>query len=220
MERIGIFGGSFDPPHIGHIHAADVAVRELPLDRLLLMPACQPPHKTLSVDAPTPEQRLQMLRIACGENAALQVSDIEISRGGVSYTYETVEAVRRMYPEAQCFLLMGSDMFLNFPHWKHPEKILDNATLAVFYRGDKGEKAEVAAQKASFEQSGHTVYLVKNDVVSISSTQLRRLLAFGCADAFLPDGVGITSGKTDFIIPAHHGNTFLWKNWSGLSSVC
>ena len=190
MECIGIFGGSFDPPHIGHIRSAQAAVGALQLDRLLMVPVCQPPHKALSDGAPTPQQRLEMLGIACQGVDALQPSDLEISRGGVSYTFETVEAVRDANPDAEIFLLMGSDMFLAFPNWKHPESILANASLAVFYRGEKGEKAKAEAQKAALEAAGHPVHLIKTDVVDISSTQLRRLLAFQCADAFLPDGVG------------------------------
>ena len=207
MERIGIFGGSFDPPHIGHIQAAKAAVRALRLDRLLMMPAFQPPHKTLSANAPTPLQRLQMLRLACEEDALLQVSDLELSRGGISYTYETMEAVRQMYPEAELFLLMGSDMFLSFHNWKEPEKILANATVAVFYRGDRGEQGKVETQKAALEATGCKVHLIEHDVVDISSSQLRRLLAFGCIDAFLPQGVG------DYIRANGLYNTAAaWKN--------
>lgn len=189
MERIGIFGGSFDPPHIGHIAAAKAALDGLGLDRVIMMPAFQPPHKVLSAHTPGPEHRLRMLRLACRGEQALQVSDLELARGGTSYTYETVEAVRQQYPDSELFLLMGSDMFLNFSNWKYPERILKQATLAVFYRGDKGEKAKVEAQKAAYDQSGHPVCLIENPVVSISSTQLRRLLAFGCAGEFLPQGV-------------------------------
>ena len=190
MERIGIFGGSFNPPHIGHMQAAQAAVRALQLDRLLMMPVNQPPHKEACADLPGPQQRLAMLQIACKEDPVLQVSDMEISRGGVSYTVDTVAAVRALYPDAQLFLLMGSDMFLSFQNWKYPEKILSQVSLAVFCRGEKGEKEKIHSQKAALEQAGHLVYLIENEVVEISSTQLRRLLAFGCAGAFLPDGVG------------------------------
>ena len=188
MERIGIFGGSFDPPHIGHIHAAKQAVQTLGLDRLLLIPAHIAPHKSGSIaDAP---HRLQMLRLAAQELPNAEVSDLELLRHGPSFTYETVEQVRDAYPHAEIFLLMGSDMFLSFHNWKYPEKILKIATLAVFYRGHRDEKARVEAKKAEFDAAGHRVQLIENDVVDISSTQLRRLLAFGCADKFLPDGVG------------------------------
>ena len=189
MERIGIFGGSFDPPHIGHIRSAQAAVRTLGLDRLLMMPVCQPPHKALSDGAPTPLQRLEMLRVAAAGEPKLEASDLEISRGGVSYTYETVKAVREANPDAELFLLMGSDMFLAFQNWKQPETILANASLAVFCRGEKGEKSKIKTQKTALEAAGHQVCLIENDVVDISSTQLRRLLAFQCADAFLPHGV-------------------------------
>lgn len=190
MERIGIFGGSFDPPHIGHIHAARQTIEALKLDRLLLIPACQPPHKRLSVAAPTSAQRLQMLRIAAQNEPAMEVSDLEISRGGVSYSFETVAAVRTLYPDAEIFLLMGSDMFLSFLNWKCPDKILAQAALAVLCRGSKGEKTAIAEKKVEMGAAGNRVFFVENDAVDISSTQLRRLLAFGCAQEFLPAGVG------------------------------
>jgi nicotinate-nucleotide adenylyltransferase len=188
MERIGIFGGSFDPPHIGHIQSAQQAAKALGLDRLLMIPAASPPHK--SGCFVSGEHRLAMLRIACGDDPVLQPSDMELRRSGPSYTYETVEAVRQAHPDAEVFLLMGSDMFLSFLTWKNPERILAQAKLAVFCRGDKGEKEKIAQQKALLEQQGHTVFCVENNVVQISSTQMRRLLAFHCADEFLPTGVG------------------------------
>lgn len=188
MERIGIFGGSFDPPHIGHIQSVKQAAQVLKLDRVLLIPAGMPPHKTGCFVSG--EQRLNMVRLAVAGEPAIQVSDLEIARGGTSYTYETVETVRGLYPNAEIFLLMGSDMFLSFHSWKHPEKILANASLGVFYRGDKAERPNVEAQKAEMEAEGHRIELIQNDVVEISSTQLRRMLAFRCADAFLPEGVG------------------------------
>ena len=187
MERIGIFGGSFDPPHIGHIQAALQAIEVLNLQRLLMIPARIAPHKQKSAAAP--EHRLEMLRLAASPLPNTIVSDLEIHREGFSYSYETVDYVRFLHPDAEIFLLMGSDMFLSFHTWKNPERILQQATLAVFYRGEKGEKAKVEAQKAAMEQQGHRVCLIHNPVVDISSTQLRRMLAFHCADSFLPEGV-------------------------------
>ena len=188
MERIGIFGGSFDPPHIGHIQSVKQAAQVLKLDRVLLIPAGMPPHKTGCFVSG--QDRLNMVRLAVAGDPAIQVSDLEIARGGTSYTYETVATVRQQYPNAEIFLLMGSDMFLSFHTWKHPEKILGNAALGVFYRGDKGERPNVEAKKAEMEAEGHRIELIENDVVEISSTQMRRMLAFHCADAFLPNGVG------------------------------
>ena len=190
MEKIGIFGGSFNPPHIGHIRAAQAAVRALQLNKLLLMPVNQPPHKTAAAGSPSAQQRLQMLHIATHTDPTLEVSDLEISRGGVSYTWETVAQVRSAYPQAQIYLLMGSDMFLTFQNWKNPEKILEQALLAVFCRGHKDERAKIAAKKAELEALGHSVQVIDHPCVDISSTQIRRLLAFRCAEEFLPAGVG------------------------------
>ena len=205
MERIGIFGGSFDPPHIGHIQSAQQAAKALDLDRLLMIPAAAPPHK--SGCFVSGEHRLSMLRIACGDDPVLQPSDMELRRSGPSYTYETVEAVRAAYPDAEVYLLMGSDMFLSILNWKCPERILAQATLAVFCRGDKGEKEKISQQKAALEQQGYKVCVVENDVVQISSTQMRRMLAFHCADEFLPAGVG------DYILENDLYNVNAnWKN--------
>ena len=188
MERIGIFGGSFDPPHIGHIQAAQQAMDALRLDCLLLIPTAHAPHKTASQVEGI--HRLEMLRLACQGNEKLQVSDLEITRGGVSFTYETVAAVAEQHPGAEIFLLMGSDMFLSFHTWKNPEKILEKVTVAVLYRGDRDERTKVEARKVEMDAAGCRVELVANPVTEISSTQIRRLLAFQAADEFLPSGVG------------------------------
>ena len=189
MGRIGIYGGTFNPPHIGHIRAAQYAITALNLDRLMLIPACISPHKPLPENSPTPEQRMEMLRIAT-LGTQIEISDIELQRGGTSYTYETVAELKKAYPDEELIFLMGTDMFLSFTKWRNPEKILENAALGVFYRGEKGEIDAIAQQKASLEEQGAKVYLVENPVTEISSTELRRLITFRCAEDFLPAGVG------------------------------
>ena len=190
MERIGIYGGTFNPPHIGHIQAAKQAVSLLGLSKLLLVPAYAPPHKSaLPSNSPTPRQRLEMLRIAAADSPKIEVSDLELIREGISYSVETVAQVRRDYPEAELVLFVGTDMFLSFDTWKNPDEILKNASLGVFYRGEKGERSDIQEKKAELEARGARVYLVQNDVIPISSTQMRRLLAFRCAGEFLPEGV-------------------------------
>ena len=190
MERIGIFGGTFNPPHIGHIQAAQQAITALGLSRLLLIPDRIAPHKQLPENSPTPEQRLDMLRIAAADCPQIQASDIELCREGVSYTVETVTALKKLYPRAELVLLMGTDMFLSFDSWKNARKILKNTTLGVFCRGEKNEETAIKEKRSELQRQGAKVELVKNDVIPISSTQMRRLLAFHCADAFLPAGVG------------------------------
>ena len=190
MVKIGIYGGTFNPPHTGHLHAAKQAAQILGLDKLLLIPDRIAPHKEIPAGSPTPEQRLEMLRIAAAGEAVMEVSDIELKRDGPSYSYLTVEALRERYPDAEIILLMGTDMFLSFHTWRDPERIIKHAALGVFYRGEKGEREKILAQKALMEAMGAKVELVENQILSISSTQLRRLIAFQCADEFLPKGVG------------------------------
>lgn len=190
MERIGIFGGTFNPPHIGHVEAAKQAISGLKLDRLLLIPDRIAPHKQMPEGSASPEQRLEMLRLAVADCPQMEVSDMELIRDTPSYTYLTVAQIRMQYPQAELYLLMGTDMFLSFQYWRNPEDILKNAALAVFYRGEKGETDTVAAQKAAMEARGHRVFLVENRVNPISSTQLRRMLAFQCGDGLLPSSVG------------------------------
>ena len=188
MERIGIYGGSFNPPHVGHIRAARYAIEVLQLSKLLLVPACTAPHKTLPPNSPTPRQRCEMLDLAA--ETGMEVCDIELSRGGTSFTCETVEQLRRQYPEQELILLMGTDMFLSFLTWREPERIVRNASIGVFCRGEKDETESIREQKQKLEALRAVVYEVENPVTAISSTQLRRMLVFQCAASFLPEKVG------------------------------
>lgn len=189
MERIGIYGGTFNPPHLGHIQAAAFAVEALELSKLFVIPDRIAPHKALPEGSPTPEQRLEMLHLGTMGMEKLQVSDLELRRDGPSYTYETVTQVRQAYPKAKLYLLMGTDMFLSFQEWRKSAYILKNTVLTVFYRGEPGERQAVREQKASLEDRGAKIVLVENPVVNISSTDLRRMAAFACAAPFLPQGV-------------------------------
>lgn len=187
MQRIGIYGGTFNPPHVGHIRAAQYAMEVLKLEKLLLIPSCIAPHKIMPPNSPTPDQRAEMLALSAMEG--MQVCDIELRRGGASFTFETVEALSEQYPDKELVLFMGTDMFLSFSSWKEPQRILAKASLGVLYRGDAKEIEQIAEQKEEMEKQGATVYLVENPVTAISSTQLRRLLIFRCVGDFLCPGV-------------------------------
>ena len=189
MERIGIYGGTYSPPHIGHIRAAEYAIGALKLDRLLLIPTGVSPHKAMSSGASSAD-RLEMLRRSAAGIEKAGVSDIELKREGSSYTVDTLRAIRAENPGAELVLLMGTDMFLSFLTWRQPETIMQLATLAVFCRGEKGEKEKLSEQKLVLEAMGARIELVENPVNAISSTDLRRMLVFGCADPFLMPGVG------------------------------
>ena len=189
MGRIGIYGGAFNPPHIGHIQAAQYGLKAMQLDRLLMIPSCDSPHKALPENSPDAKQRLEMLSLAIGQAEKIQVSDIEICRGGTSYTYQTVAQLREIYPNEELVLFMGTDMFLSFLSWREPERILKDASIAVFYRGEREERENISRQKMLLASMGATVYTVENPVIEVSSTDLRRMLIFGCAGKYLPKPV-------------------------------
>lgn len=208
MQRIGIYGGTFNPPHLGHVRGAQYGLETLKLRKLLVIPCCISPHKKLPENSPTPTQRLEMLKL-CFHDKNIEVSDLELKRDDTSYTYETVAQVRGAYPDAELVLFMGTDMFLSFHSWRNPQEILKNASLAVFYRGERNEKNTVAEQKEALEKMGAKVYLVDNPITTVSSTDLRRMLIFGCADKFLPPKV------TDYI---RKNKLYKLKNdWKNLS---
>ena len=123
MVKIGIYGGTFNPPHTGHLHAAKQAIQLLNLDKLLLIPDRIAPHKEIPAGSPAPEQRLEMLRIATADCDKMEICDLELKREGVSYTYETILQLKEIYPDAELVLFMGTDMFISFRYWKNPEII-------------------------------------------------------------------------------------------------
>ena len=132
--KIAIFGGSFNPPHRGHVEAALDAISYLKPDKLLVIPAAIPPHKSLDEDSPEPEERFKLARLAFAGIPQAEVSDIELKRNGKSYTADTISQLRDIYPGARLYLLLGTDMFLGFERWHEFRGILDSVTLAVFAR--------------------------------------------------------------------------------------
>ena len=140
--KIGIYGGTFDPPHLGHMEAARTALEQMNLDRLIIIPDCEPPHKDLAEEAATPQQRLEMAALmADGLGPRAEVSDLEIRREGKSYTADTVEALHETFPEDELWLLMGTDMFLTVQNWYQPERIFQYAGVAAFSRSEEDTQA-------------------------------------------------------------------------------
>ncbi|MBQ8797468.1 MAG: nicotinate (nicotinamide) nucleotide adenylyltransferase [Oscillospiraceae bacterium] len=187
--RIGIYGGSFNPTHIGHIYGAEHALKALALDKLLLIPTNASPGKKATAYPVTPQQRFEMLQLAVPDDPKIEVSDLELRRGGFSYTHETLLQVRQMYPEGELILILGTDMFLSLLDWQYAEETCALASIAVLYRGHKGEKQAIEQQKTVMEERGNKVYLIDNPLIQISSTDLRRMLTFDCADSFLAPAV-------------------------------
>ena len=193
--KIGIYGGTFNPPHLGHVTAARAVFELLKLDRLLLIPDRLPPHKDLPENSPSARDRLEMTRLA-GEQTGLgdrvQVLDLELKREGKSYTADTLEEIRRMYPDDELWLLMGTDMFLTLQAWHEPEKILSLAGIAAFGRTEEDTEELFSVQREYLYRTypGARIFtLTIPGVVDVSSTQLREQLADGNGAAALPPAV-------------------------------
>ena len=184
MKRIGIYGGTFNPPHLGHFRVVQSAFSGLSLDQLYVIPAFEAANKQ-GASCASGEQRLQMLRLCFGDDPRITVSDCELQRGGISYTIETVRYFRSLHPDAELILLLGSDKFLFFDTWYQWEQIMQTVSLAVFGRGVKQEMAAIAAQKEKLEEKGGKIYIVDHRITPVSSTDIRRMLAFRCADDYL-----------------------------------
>lgn len=189
--RIGVYGGTFNPIHRGHLTAARAAADALGLEKVLLIPDNLPPHKALPAGNATGEDRLEMCRLTAGEVPGMEVLDLELRRSGPSYTSDTLAELHAQYPDDELWLLVGSDMFLSLQEWHEPERILSLAGIAAFHRTRGDETERFAQQKANLEQIyGARVALLENpDVVEISSTELRVQLAQGRGRSFLTEAV-------------------------------
>ena len=193
--RIGVYGGAFNPPHLGHITAARAVSGLLKLDKLLVIPTGHPPHKTLPPGGPTPEQRLEMTRLAMeqtGLEDRIEVLDLEIRREGNSYTADTLARLKEQYPEDELWLLMGADMFLTLQSWRQPERILSLAGIAAFGRteADTGELFDLQRDYLyRMYPQARLFTLSIPGVVDVSSTELRDRLAKGEGGALLAPAV-------------------------------
>ena len=190
--KIGIYGGTFDPIHRGHLTAAKAVRDALGLNKLLLVVDSIPPHKELPADSAGNEDRLAMTELATAELGKwAEVSDIELRRQGKSYTSDTLRQLKAMYPDDELWLIVGSDMFLSFHTWHEPEVIASLAGIAAVSRLEESEDDAFAAQKKYLEAAyGANIVTVKNpDVIEVSSTEVREALSRGEGRAYLSDAV-------------------------------
>ena len=187
MAKIGIFGGTFNPPHRGHLQAASEAYRTLGLDLVIFIPDAQPPHKDIPDGSPDGQTRLELVKAAISELPFAQADDLELRRVGKSYTADTLKELRLRFPSDTLYLLTGTDMFLSLHTWYHPEEICRDAVIVGMHRNQEDQDTEFRAQKKLLENEYHAkVILIENDVLEISSSRVRRLLVLGGAEAYVP----------------------------------
>lgn len=168
--RTGIFGGSFNPVHKGHIHLAESIKNELELDRIILVPSGNSPHRSMAEYAGG-EDRLEMLKLAAQGKEWLEVSDYELNSDRISYSIYTVEHFRRKFPEDKLFLLVGSDMLLSFDKWYKFREILKKATLAVVSRSS-GDLLKLKEKAEDLSQYGE-ILISEAEPFMMSSTEIR-----------------------------------------------
>ncbi len=181
MSRIGIFGGTFNPPHIAHTRLAEHFVKELKLDRLLVIPTYQPPHKS-SAELASGEDRMNMCLLAFHDAV---VSNIEINRGGKSYTYDTLCELKEQYPGDELFFIVGSDMLLSFDRWYKHEEILEMVTLCAADREGEDSPLKKHGVPSFFE--GKRLVVSSLPAVELSSTRIRELIRENKSTASLLD---------------------------------
>ena len=188
MARVGILGGTFNPPHLAHLVCASEAAAQLQLDRVLLTPVAQAPHKEAPYD-PGPQERLELCRLAVAGDERLEVCDLEVRRGGSSYTVDTLRELHAQNPEDDLTFIVGGDIALGLPTWHEPEAVLGLATLAVAERSGAG-RADIAERlRTSFPEAAHPVFF-DMPRLDISSSQIRRHVAEGRPIRYLvPDPV-------------------------------
>jgi nicotinate-nucleotide adenylyltransferase len=164
IKKIGILGGTFDPPHIGHLVIAEQARQQLHLDEILLIPAYQPPHKRIGTGA-SPSQRLDMIRRAIRGLKGFRVDSIEVRRKGVSYTIETLRYLRKEYPGMRFYMIAGEDNYAQMATWKSINEILTMVTVVVYRRrGDTSQRREKNRIKA---------LVLHGPMLDLSSTMIR-----------------------------------------------
>ena len=188
MARVGLLGGTFNPPHVGHLVCAEEALNALGLDRVLLLPVHTPPHKEMQAD-PGPEVRLELCRLAVADAPGIEVSSHEIDRGGRSYTVDTLRALHDARPEDDLTFIAGADQAAGLPGWREPAAVLELAELAVAER-ESTRRDDVLDELYGLPGVPERVHFFPMPRIDISSSLVRRRVAEGRPIHWLvPDAV-------------------------------
>ena len=187
MTRIGILGGTFNPPHLGHLICGQEALLQLDLDRILMIPAGLPPHKPVDED-PGPVHRLELCRRAVQGDERFEVSALEMERDGPSYTVDTLAKLHQIAPDSELYLILGGDAAAGLSAWRDPERVLSLATLAIARR--RGTSREAIDITLSQVRGGERARFVRMPRIEISSTEIReRVQRHQSIKYLVPDAV-------------------------------
>lgn len=170
--KTGVFGGTFNPVHKGHIMLAEYCMDSVGLDRIIMIPTAVPPHK-ISNNLASENDRLNMCKLACRGKENFFVSDIEIKRQGKSYTYETLTQLKEIYPDDHLYTIMGADMFLTLDRWKNPEIIFEKSSIITIPRDEENKHELENFYDKVLKAMGASSVILPNPVMSVSSTFIR-----------------------------------------------
>ncbi len=173
--KTGVFGGTFNPVHKGHIMLAEYCMDSVGLDRIIMIPTAVPPHK-ISNNLASENDRLNMCKLACRGKENFFVSDIEIKRQGKSYTYETLTQLKEIYPDDHLYTIMGADMFLTLDRWKNPEIIFEKSSIITIPRDEENKHELENFYNKVLKAMGASSVILPNPVMSVSSTFIRENL--------------------------------------------
>lgn len=187
--RIAIYGGSFNPPHLGHLEAARSVASELNPDKFLIIPDNIPPHKSMEPGCPTAEERLELCRLNFRSVECAEISDIEIKRQGKSYTADTIRALRVDYPEDEIYLVIGSDMLLSFEEWYDYHYLFANCRLAVVSREEDDMDALRAHRAYLMREYNARIELLSHVPLPMSSGEIRVWLRLRLGSDLLDNAV-------------------------------
>jgi nicotinate-nucleotide adenylyltransferase len=188
VARVGILGGTFNPPHIAHLVCASQAASQLSLDHVLLTPNAVPPHKQARMD-PGPAERLELCRLAAAGDERLRVCDLEIARGGPSYTVDTLRVLHERDPEDHLTFILGGDIALGLPSWHEPEAVLELATLAVAERSGAIRDDVTSRLREAFGELPRLEFFDMPRIDLSSSDIRRRIASDGSIRYLVPDPV-------------------------------
>ena len=174
-RRIGLLGGTFDPFHFGHLAAADAAIDCASLDRVVFIPAAQPPHRPPAIAAPP--QRLEMCRLGIEGEPRFEVSELEVKRAGPSYTVDTLGEIRRSQPEDELFLILGWDAARLFSTWHRPGEVRELATIVVVARPGSAAPREEDLKEVGLDKA--KVVLCMRTTPDVSASEIRKAMAAG-----------------------------------------
>ena len=190
--KIGLYGGTFDPIHLGHLIVMENVLNFMDIDQIIILPSSNPPHK-INKQKTKAQLRIEMVNLAIKDNPRIVLSDFEARNDDVIYTHQTLDYFKKTYPRDEFYYIMGEDSFMSIDTWKNYKKIL-NDKLIVFTRSNTDPNSDLVKKVNEIKKDNEQIYLINNLNINISSTLIRNLVKEGKSIKYL-----VTDDILDFI---------------------